>query len=104
MLDSISHRGIGQVETEILTELQFAWNGDEPLHDRPVDPPVSKLVCIGKLVSGYGGADTYMVKVAALLPKKFDDIPEVFAISQLAKSHSKELIQTSEPMNFSVPQ
>ena len=79
--------GIGEVEPQILAEIQLARLGDQPLGQLRVDPPVAPLVGIGQRRAVHRIAKAHVIELRRLRRQAGLDIAQTFPVGQLGERH-----------------
>src|SRR5213078_382953 len=67
-----------------------------------VDPPVAVLVGVGQRVARNLSPETHMIELGLLSAKTSFDIAEAFAIGELSKSQTEELIPAGEIFDVAI--
>src|SRR2546429_58275 len=95
------HR-LGQLHSERLVAVEVASGGNQNLSEIGVDPPVAVLVGVGQRVARNLSPETHMIELGLLSAKTSFDIAEAFAIGELSKSQTEELIPAGEIFDVAI--
>jgi len=94
--------GVVQFDSEILVDIKGPSLSDKNPGEIGIDPPIASFIGMGQGIAGNTAAKTHVIKSAFHRPKTGLDIAETFAIGQLGKSQTEELIVTRKAFDFEV--
>ena len=97
---------IGEVEPQILAEIQLARLGDQPLGQLRVDPPVAPLVGIGQRRAAHRIAKAHGIEFRRLRRQAGLDIAQTFPVGQLGERHGPIMLgagQCPYPLVSAIP-
>ena len=92
--------GVLQIDPERLVHIQSPGDADQALGKVGVDAPVAHRVGIGQGVARHRRAQAQMVELGALGAETGFDVAQTLAIGELRESHTQELVQTGERLDF----
>ena len=82
--------------------VELARDANQHLSEIGVDPPVAMLVGVGQRVARNLSAEAHVIELGLLGTKTGFDIAETFAIGELSKGQTKELIPAREIFDVAI--
>ena len=90
---------LGDLQSEVLACIQLSGRSNQHMSKVGVDAPIPFFVCIGQRAPRNFAPDPCVIKLGLHGPQACFDIAKTLPISQLSKSHAKELIETRKVPN-----
>jgi len=94
--------GLGQLHAERFVAVEVASGGNQDLCKIGVDSPVAMLVGVGQGVARNLAPEAHMIELGLLGTKTSFDIAETFAIGELSKGQTEELIPAGEIFDVAI--
>src|SRR6266853_1114702 len=94
--------GLGQFHSERFVVVEVASGGNQDLSEIGVDPPVAMLVGVGQSVARNLATEAHVIELGLLGTKTGFDIAETFAVGELSKGQTEELIPAGEIFDVAI--
>ena len=94
--------GLGQLHSEGFVAIEIASGGNQDLSEIGIDAPVAMLVGVCQGVARNLAPEAHMIELGLLSTKTSFGIAEAFAISELSKGQTKELIPAGEFFDLAI--
>lgn len=91
-----------QLDAEVFVRVKGAGLGYEDLGEVGVDSPIADLVGVSQGVSRHGSAKAHVIEFLLVAPQTSLDVAKTFAIGELSKSHTEELIPAGKGLDLVV--
>src|SRR2546421_8524505 len=102
VVESRALHGLGQLHAERFVAVEVASGGNQDLCKIGVDPPVAMLVGVCQRVARNLAPEAHMIELGLLVTKTSFDIAEAFAIGELSKGQTEELIPAGEIFDVAI--
>src|SRR5439155_4339671 len=94
--------GLGQLHSERFVAVKVASGGNQDLSEIGVDPPVAVFVGVCQRVARNLAPEAHMIELGLLSTKTSFDSAETFAIGELSKRQTKELLPAREIFDVAI--
>ena len=91
-----------KIQADVLVSIERPRLGDEDVREVGIDPPVAHLVGMGQVVAGDRAADSHVKEPIIYRSQAGHDIAQTFAVGQLGKGRTEELIETRKSLDLVV--
>ena len=91
-----------QLDTKVFVGVKSSGLGNQDLSEVGVDAPISDLVGVSQGIARHVSSKAHMIELLLVAPEASLDVSETFAIGELGKTHTKELIPAGKRFDLVV--
>jgi hypothetical protein len=95
--------GFFQIDSKRFVRIQTPRYANQRLRQVGIDPPIARLVGIGKRAARHAALNAHVIQLAFLRSQARLDVAQTFAIGQLSKRHAQILIQAGKALDLALP-
>mgnify|MGYP001328468049 FL=1 len=102
VVESKAIDGLGQLHAERFVAIEIAGGGNQDAGEVGVDAPVAMLVGVSQRVAGNLSPKTHVIQLGLLGAQTGFDIAKTFAVGELSKGQTQELIPAGEILDVAI--